>query len=97
MSSYIGVHVSDQWLQGQFTQVELRSLKSKFVSVKNQNGKVTVADLPSLMVKLKVFSSMFNEDEITGILSESFSDLCSDIDFETFLKVSSGVSLSVFS
>lgn len=29
MSSYSGVLVSDQWLQSQFTQVELRSLKSK--------------------------------------------------------------------
>lgn len=29
MSSYMGVHVSDQWLQSQFTQAELRSLKSK--------------------------------------------------------------------
>lgn len=29
MSSFVGVLVSDQWLQSQFTQVELRSLKSK--------------------------------------------------------------------
>ncbi|KAJ8766591.1 hypothetical protein K2173_023838 [Erythroxylum novogranatense] len=86
MSSYIGVHISDQGLQSQFTQVELRSLKSKFLSIKNQNGKVTVGDLPSLMAKLKAFSSMFNEEEITGILSESFSDLSSDIDFEGFLR-----------
>lgn len=28
MSSYEGVLVSDQWLQSQFTQVELRGLKS---------------------------------------------------------------------
>ncbi|XP_050223937.1 fimbrin-1-like [Mercurialis annua] len=86
MSSYIGVHISDQWLQSQFTQVELRSLKSKFISLKNQNGKVTAAELPSLMVKLKAFSSAFNEEEIKGILSESFSDLTSEIDFDGFLK-----------
>jgi|APAra0007618328_1042625.scaffolds.fasta_scaffold03897_1 hypothetical protein len=29
MSSYVGVLVSDPWLQSQFTQVELRTLKSK--------------------------------------------------------------------
>ena len=29
MSSFVGVLVSDQWLQSQFTQVELRTLKSK--------------------------------------------------------------------
>lgn len=29
MSNFAGVVVSDQWLQSQFTQVELRSLKSK--------------------------------------------------------------------
>lgn len=29
MSNFVGVIVSDQWLQSQFTQVQLRSLKSK--------------------------------------------------------------------
>jgi len=29
MSGFIGVLVSDPWLQSQFTQVELRGLKSK--------------------------------------------------------------------
>ncbi|XVF70769.1 hypothetical protein PTKIN_Ptkin11bG0188900 [Pterospermum kingtungense] len=87
MSSFVGVVVSDQWLHSQFTQVELRSLKSKFVSVKNHNGKVTVGDLPALMVKLKAFSTMFTEDEIRKILSESYSDMNDEIDFETFLRV----------
>ncbi|XP_039027017.1 fimbrin-1-like [Hibiscus syriacus] len=87
MSSFAGVVVSDQWLQSQFTQVELRSLKSKFVSVKNQNGKVTVEDLPPLMVKLKAFSALLTEDEIRQILGESYSDTSTEIDFETFLRV----------
>ncbi|XP_022753073.1 fimbrin-1-like isoform X1 [Durio zibethinus] len=87
MSSFVGVLVSDQWLHSQFTQVELRSLNSKFVSVKNQNGKVTVGDLPPLMVKLKAFSTMLTEDEIRQILSESYSDMSNEIDFETFLRV----------
>ncbi|XP_022716815.1 fimbrin-1-like [Durio zibethinus] len=87
MSSFVGVVVSDQWLHSQFTQVELRSLKSKFVGLKNQNGKVTVEDLPPLMVKLKAFSTMLTEEEIRQILCESYSDMSNEIDFETFLRV----------
>ncbi|XP_031286531.1 fimbrin-1-like [Pistacia vera] len=86
MSSYVGVLVSDQWLQSQFTQVELRSLKSKFISIKNQNGKVTVGDLPPLMVKLKAFSTMFTEEDIKGILAESYPDTSDEIGFEAFLR-----------
>lgn len=86
MSSYVGVLFADQWLQSQFTQVELRSLKSKFVSIKNQNGKVTVADLPPLMAKLKAFSTMFTEEDIKGILAESYADPGDEIDFEAFLR-----------
>ncbi|KAI5604967.1 hypothetical protein BDE02_01G320500 [Populus trichocarpa] len=86
MSSYMGVHVSDQWLQSQFTQAELRSLKSKFIAMKNQNGQVTVGDMPLLMVKLNAFNSMLNEEEIAGILNESHADLSNEIDFEAFLK-----------
>ncbi|PHT44025.1 Fimbrin-3 [Capsicum baccatum] len=84
--SFVGVIVSDQWLQSQFTQVELRSLKTKFIAVKSQNGKVTVGDLPPLMVKLKAFNEMFNEEEIRNILGESGSDANDEIDFENFLK-----------
>ncbi|XP_021906098.1 fimbrin-1-like isoform X1 [Carica papaya] len=86
MSSYVGVVVSDQWLQSQFTQVELRSLKAKFISVKNQNGKVTIGDLPSMMAKLKAFSTTLTEEEIRDILSESNADTSSEVDFEAFLR-----------
>ncbi|KAJ1392513.1 EF-hand domain pair [Sesbania bispinosa] len=86
MSKFEGVVVSDQWLHSQFTQVELRSLKSKFVSLKNQNGKVTFGDLPPLMVKLKAFSDMYSQDEIRGILGELGTDFTDDIDFEAFLR-----------
>ncbi|KAG2682425.1 hypothetical protein I3843_11G191400 [Carya illinoinensis] len=85
MTSFVGVFVSDQWLQSQFTQVELRSLKTKFISVKNQLGKVTAGDLPPLMVKLKTFKE-FSEEEIRGILGESGCDLSNEIDFEAFLR-----------
>ncbi|KAM7251343.1 hypothetical protein ACFE04_023226 [Oxalis oulophora] len=86
MSSFAGVLVSDQWLQSQFTQVELRSLKSKFLAFKDQNAKLTVGDLPSLMLKLKPFATVFSEEEITGILTRSNSDLSHEIDFEAFLR-----------
>ncbi|TQD86430.1 hypothetical protein C1H46_028033 [Malus baccata] len=86
MSSYVGVHIMDQSLQSQFTQVELRSLESKFNSVKNQNGKVLAGDLPPLMMKLKAFREMYSEEEIRGILSGLESDFSDEIDFESFLK-----------
>ncbi|KAM6553982.1 hypothetical protein CsatB_014744 [Cannabis sativa] len=87
MSSYSGVVVSDQWLHSQFTQVELRTLKSKFTSMKNQNGKFTVGDLPSLMLKLKAFKEMYSEAEIRGFLGDQVSDFSNEIEFEGFLRV----------
>ncbi|XVF31848.1 hypothetical protein REPUB_Repub17cG0029300 [Reevesia pubescens] len=86
MSSYQGVLVSDPWLQSQFTQVELRTLKSKFISVRTQHGRVTVGDLLPVLAKLKAFSELFNEDEIKTILGESYSDMGEEIDFEAFLR-----------
>ncbi|XP_044494137.1 fimbrin-5 [Mangifera indica] len=86
MSSFVGVLVSDPWLQSQFTQVELRSLKSKFISIKTQSGRVTVEDLPPVLAKLKTLSEVSNEDEIKSILSESYKDMTAEIDFESFLR-----------
>ncbi|KAM7279920.1 hypothetical protein ACFE04_007054 [Oxalis oulophora] len=86
MSIFASAVVRDEWLQSQFTQVEFRSLKSKFISIAKQNGKVTVADLPPLMVKLKAFSTVFTEEEIIDILSKSNPDLSKKIDFEAFLR-----------
>ncbi|KAK4491760.1 hypothetical protein RD792_002535 [Penstemon davidsonii] len=86
MSSFMGVFVSDQWLQSQFTQVELRALKSKFITMKNQKGKVTVGDLPPLMIKLKGLGDLSTEEEIRQVLGESNSDMDNEIDFEGFLR-----------
>ncbi|XP_042489534.1 fimbrin-5-like [Macadamia integrifolia] len=85
MSSFVGVRLSDSSLQGQFTQVELRGLKSKFISLRSQSGKVTVGDLPPVMAKLKLVHKMFTEEQISAILRESF-DMNDEIDFEAFLK-----------
>ncbi|XP_010545257.1 PREDICTED: fimbrin-1 isoform X2 [Tarenaya hassleriana] len=87
MSGFVGVIVSDPWLQSQFTQVELRSLKSKFTSLKNQSGKITIEDLPPVFAKLKALSATFKEDEIRGILSELGSQTTGDVDFEAFLRI----------
>ncbi|KAI3755903.1 hypothetical protein L1987_55712 [Smallanthus sonchifolius] len=86
MSRFEGVVVSDHWLQSQFTQVQLRSLKSKFIALKNQNGQVLVGDLPALLVKLKPFLEMFKEDEILEILCASGFDTSNEVDFEGFLR-----------
>ncbi|KAK9155439.1 hypothetical protein Sjap_002919 [Stephania japonica] len=85
MSGFVGVLVSDQWLQSQFTQVQLRSLKSKFVSLRTGSGKVTVGDLPSVMMTLNGLKD-FTEDEIREILGESNPDVGDEIDFEAFLR-----------
>ncbi|KAF2284595.1 hypothetical protein GH714_027420 [Hevea brasiliensis] len=49
MSGYVGILVSDPSLQNQFTQVELRSLKSHFMSMRRESGKLTLRDLASRM------------------------------------------------
>ncbi|KAK6118751.1 hypothetical protein DH2020_047498 [Rehmannia glutinosa] len=86
MSSFVGVLVSDPWLQSQFTQVELRSLQSKFLSARNQSGKVTLEALPPVLVQLKAITDMLTQDDIKDILSESSTDLDQEIDFESFLR-----------
>lgn len=88
MSGFVGVVVSDPWLQSQFTRVKLRTLNSEFVSLKNSSGNITIEDLPSLLSKLKSISATFKEDEIRQILQEHASDnTSSDVGFEEFLKV----------
>ncbi|XP_022952555.1 fimbrin-5-like [Cucurbita moschata] len=86
MSSFVGVLVSDPWLQSQFTQVELRTLKSRFLSVRSQSGRVTVEDLPPVYAKLKAFSGIFTEDEIKEFLKETSRDVGEEIDFESYLR-----------
>ncbi|KAI8011602.1 Fimbrin-5 [Camellia lanceoleosa] len=86
MSGFEGVVVSDPWLQSQFTQVELRGLKSHFRSARNQSGKVTLGDLPPVMMKLRGLSEIFNETQVRTILGESSSDMSQEIDFESFLR-----------
>ncbi|KDP30851.1 hypothetical protein JCGZ_13794 [Jatropha curcas] len=95
MSTYVGVLVSDPWLQSQFTQVELRTLKSNYVSLRTQAGRVTVGDLPPVFAKLKGFSEVFNEEEIKAILGESYTNAGEEFDFETFLRAYLNVQVRV--
>ncbi|XP_008777493.1 fimbrin-5-like [Phoenix dactylifera] len=84
--SAAGVLVSDPWLQSQFTQVELRGLKSKFLSAKKESGLVKVGDLPPTLGKLKGLNELLTEEEITVILGKSYPDTSQEIDFESFLR-----------
>ncbi|KAF8388515.1 hypothetical protein HHK36_027190 [Tetracentron sinense] len=87
MAGYVGILVSDPWLQNQFTQVELRSLKSHFVSMRREQGRVTVGDLPSRMSRLKVVGENLTEKERASFLLESYPNMDEEVDFEVFLQV----------
>ncbi|KAJ4954349.1 hypothetical protein NE237_011132 [Protea cynaroides] len=87
MAGYVGILVSDPWLQNQFTQVELRSLKTHFLSIRRELGRVTFVDLPSRMSKLKVVGDNLTEEERASFLLESYSNMDEEVDFEVFLRV----------
>ncbi|KAF0928937.1 hypothetical protein E2562_011033, partial [Oryza meyeriana var. granulata] len=87
MSSFFGVLVSDPWLQSQFTQVQLRTLKTKFASVKKSDADhVTIKDLPPVMEKLRGIHEVLSEEEIHKFLKESYPDMNQTIEFEPFLR-----------
>lgn len=71
-----GVLVSDPWLQSQFTQVELRQLKSQFAN--HASGAPT---------KLKDLSAKMPSLSISPDDTASFPDPEAPVDFELFLRV----------
>ncbi|CAK9188564.1 unnamed protein product [Ilex paraguariensis] len=87
MAGYVGVFVSDPWLQNQFTQVELRSLKSHFVTIRREKGGLILADLPSTMSRLKHVGENLTEQERASFLQDLYQNLDDDVDFELFLQV----------
>uniref|UniRef100_A0A2P2IX20 Uncharacterized protein MANES_12G054300 n=1 Tax=Rhizophora mucronata TaxID=61149 RepID=A0A2P2IX20_RHIMU len=87
MSGYVGILVSDPWLQNQFTQVELRSLKSNFMSMRRESGKLTLRDLASRMSRLKVVGENLTEEERASVIQDLYQNLDEEVDFEFFLKV----------
>lgn len=87
MAGYVGVFVSDPWLQIQFTQVELRRLKSHFNAMKRENGGLMLADLPSKMARIKHVGENLTEQERESFLRDSYKSLEEDVDFELFLQI----------
>ncbi|XP_024967521.1 fimbrin-2 [Cynara cardunculus var. scolymus] len=85
--NYFGVLVSDPWLQNQFTQVELRSLKSHFMTMRRESRSLTLGDLPSKMSKLKNVGENLTEEERAAFLHDSYQNLGDEVDFELFLRV----------
>uniref|UniRef100_A0A0D6QT18 Calponin-homology (CH) domain-containing protein n=1 Tax=Araucaria cunninghamii TaxID=56994 RepID=A0A0D6QT18_ARACU len=86
MAGYVGVLVSDPWLQSQFTQVELRSLKSQYSTMKKESGNVTSDVLGRGMSKLKTLKETFSEEESVAFVAEEYSAADQEIDFEGFLR-----------
>ncbi|GLJ26908.1 hypothetical protein SUGI_0526580 [Cryptomeria japonica] len=87
LTGYVGVLVSDPWLQSQFTQVELRSLRTQFRSMKKETGRVTCNLLKTGLTNLKAFKELFSEEEVGDIVAKDHPDAEEDIDFEAFLRI----------
>ncbi|KAK9082639.1 hypothetical protein Scep_029110 [Stephania cephalantha] len=86
-AGYGGILVSDPWLQNQFTQVELRSLKSCFMAMRREQGRVSIGDLPARMSKLKVVGENLTDEERASFLIESYQNMEDEVDFEFFLRI----------
>ncbi|XP_045787904.1 fimbrin-2-like [Trifolium pratense] len=87
MSGHWGILVSDPCLQNQFTQVELRSLKNHFMSMRRESGKLVIADLASKMSRLKVVGENLSEEERASYVHDLYQNTDEEVDFELFLKV----------
>ncbi|KAK7286742.1 hypothetical protein RJT34_21958 [Clitoria ternatea] len=87
MSGHWGILVSDPWLQNQFTQVELRSLKTHFMSMRRESARLVIADLASKMSRLKVVGENLSEEERASYVQDLYQNTDEEVDFELFLKV----------
>ncbi|KAG1330842.1 fimbrin-2 [Cocos nucifera] len=89
MAGFVGVVVSDPCLQNQFTQVELRSLKSQFLSmrVRGSGGGLKLRDLAAAMAEIKIGGDGLTETQKSSFVQESFPNLDDNVDFELFLRV----------
>lgn len=79
--------LSDPWLSTQFTQLELRKLKTQFDSLVGTGGLVPVSDLESGLSKLKSLQRPISHDELASILREEGINSDAGLDFEGFLKM----------
>ncbi|KAH7684910.1 EF-hand-containing protein [Dioscorea alata] len=89
MAGFVGVLVSDPWLQNQFTQVELRSLKAQFLAMKDDDGGggLKIGDLAGKMSKMKIGGDGISEGDRDLFVKRSYENLDSEVDFELFLRV----------
>ncbi|KAK4270133.1 hypothetical protein QN277_023212 [Acacia crassicarpa] len=87
MSGHWGILVSDPGLQNQFTQGELRSLKSQFMSMRRESEKLAIGDLASKMSTLKVVGENLSEEERAASIQDLYENTDEEVDFESFLKV----------
>ncbi|VVB03757.1 unnamed protein product [Arabis nemorensis] len=88
MSGFVGILVSDPWLHNQFTQVELRSLKSQFTSMRRESGKLTVSDLASRMGKSKIVGDQnLTKEERSSLIQTFHPNLNDEVDFEFYLRI----------
>ncbi|GAB2220773.1 hypothetical protein Droror1_Dr00008445 [Drosera rotundifolia] len=89
MAGYVGVLVSDPWLQNQFTQVELRSLKTHYHAMRRESGPLRLSDLASRMSRLKVIGESMSEEEREEIIRSEYHEVGGnhEVDFELFLRV----------
>ncbi|KAI9110414.1 hypothetical protein K1719_018574 [Acacia pycnantha] len=62
------------WLQNQFTQVELRSLKSHFMGLRRESGKLIIGDLASKMSRMKVVGENLREEERASFIRDLYSN-----------------------
>ncbi|KAK9282117.1 hypothetical protein L1049_005029 [Liquidambar formosana] len=87
MSGYVGIFVSDPWLQNQFTQVELRTFKSQYLTMRRENGRLAIGDLPVKMSRLKVVGENLTEEERASFIQDMYQNMEDEVDFELFLRV----------
>lgn len=87
MASFGGVVLSDPWLSTQFTQLELRKLKTQFDSLAGTGGSLSVSDLESGLSKFKTLQRLITRDELTSTLKNEGLNPDAGLDFEAFLKM----------
>lgn len=63
----------------------------QFMSMRRENGKITVGDLPSKMSRMKIVGEILSEEEREIIIQDMNQNMSDEIDFEFFLRVRGSV------
>lgn len=59
----------------------------QFSTFRRESGRLTIADLPAKMSKLKHVGENLTEKERDAFLRDSYPNMDDDVDFELFLRV----------